>query len=380
MKNAVIVSAVRTAMGRAKRGSFKDTRPDEICAAVIEGCLARIPELDKNEIDDVIMGCAFPELEQGFNVARTAAIRAGLPVEVPAITINRFCSSGLQAIALAFSTIKSGWGDVVIAGGIESMSCVPLGGMKACPNPELVENYPEYYLAMGLTAEVVAERFNISREMQDEFAFKSFRKAEQAVKSGRFKDEIVPVQIFSKNISVDTDDLKDNMTAERIAASKPAFKKNGTVTASNASQTTDGASAFVIMSEEKAAALNLKPLATLKAFAVAGCDPEIMGVGPVYAIPKVLKRAKMSLAEIELIELNEAFASQSLYCMNELGLNPEIVNVNGGAIALGHPLGCTGAKITTTLLYEMEKRNLKYGLVSMCIGGGMGAAGIFEKL
>ena len=381
MNSAVIVSAARTPTGRAIKGSFKDLRPDELATFAINGCLEKIPQLDISEVDDVIIGCAFPELEQGFNAARTIAIRAGLPTSSSAMTINRFCSSGLQAIALGCQQIMAGWSDVVMAGGFESMSTIPLGGMKLCPNPYLMENYPEYYLNMGLTAEEVALRYNISRQSQDQFAFDSFQKGEQAVKSGRFKEEIVPVPIEANNQRkiVDTDDLKTDMTMEKIASSKPAFKLKGTVTASNSSQMSDGASALLIMSERKAVELNLKPLAILKAFAVAGCDPDIMGIGPIYAIPKALKRANLKLDEIELIELNEAFAAQSLACINTLDLNPEIINVNGGAIALGHPLGGTGAKLATSLLHEMEKRNLRYGMVSMCIGGGMGAAGIFER-
>lgn len=382
MNKAVIVSAVRTPLGRANRGSLKDIRPDELAAIAVKGSLDRIPNLDKNDVDDVIMGCAFPELEQGFNAARTIALRAGLPNTSSAMTINRFCSSGLQAVALGFQQVMAGWSDVVIAGGFESMSTIPLGGMKLCPNPYLMENYPEYYLAMGLTAEEVAKRYNVTREMQDKFAYNSFIKAEDAVKTGRFKDEIISVEIEingAKRI-VETDDLKDGITPDRLASSRPAFKLNGTVTGNNSSQMTDGASALVIMSERKAKELGLKPLATLKSFAVAGCDPDIMGIGPIYAIPKALKYADMELSDIQIIELNEAFAAQAIACIDELGINKEIVNKNGGAIALGYPLGATGARLTTSLIYEMEKRDLKYGLVSMCIGGGMGAAGIFERL
>lgn len=382
MNRAVIVSAVRTPLGRANRGSLKDIRPDELAAIAVKGALDRIPNLDKKDVDDVIMGCAFPELEQGFNAARTIALRAGLPNTSSAMTINRFCSSGLQAVALGFQQIMAGWSDVVIAGGFESMSTIPLGGMKLCPNPYLIENYPEYYLAMGLTAEEVAKRYNVTREMQDEFAYDSFIKAEEAVKTGRFKDEILPVEIDVNGIKriVETDDLKEGITPERIASSRPAFKYNGTVTGNNSSQMTDGASALVIMSEKKAKELDLKPLLTLKSFAVAGCDPDIMGVGPIYAIPKALKYADMKLSDIQIIELNEAFSAQAIACINELGINKDIVNKNGGAIALGHPLGATGARLTTSLIYEMEKKDLKYGLVSMCVGGGMGAAGIFERL
>lgn len=382
MNNAVIVSAVRTPTGKAPRGNLKDIRPDDLAAIAVKGCLAKLPGFSENEVDDVIMGCAFPEHEQGFNAARTIAIRGGIPNTAGAMTINRFCSSGLQAIALGCGEIMAGWADVVVAGGFESMSTIPIGGNKTCPNPYLMENYPQYYLAMGLTAENVAEQYNISREMQDEFAYQSFAKADQAVASGVFNDEIVPVDLAGDGLKekVSRDELKKGMTPELLASARPAFKVNGTVTAHNSSQITDGAAAVLIMSEYKAVELGLKPIAVLKAFSVAGCDPDVMGIGPIYAIPKALKKAGLKLEDIELIELNEAFAAQSLACIRTLGINESIVNVNGGAIALGHPLGCTGAKLTATLLYEMGRRQLKYGMVSMCIGGGMGAAGIFELL
>jgi len=381
MNNAVIVAAARSPMGRA-RGNLKDIRPDELAAQTVKGCLKKVPQLECAEIDDVIMGCAFPELEQGFNAARTIAIRAGIPNKAAAMTINRFCSSGLQAIALAVNEVMAGWADVVVAGGFESMSTIPLGGMKICPNPHLMENYPEYYLNMGLTAEEVALRYGITRQMQDEFAYRSYINAEKAVESGRFREETVPVEVSAggKKRVIDRDELKSNITPEVIAAAKPVFKVNGTVTAHNTSQTTDGAGVAVIMSEKKAAELNIKPLALLKTFAVVGCDPDVMGIGPIYAIPKALKQAGMNLEDIQLIEINEAFAAQAVACVKTLGIDPELVNVNGGAIALGHPLGGTGAKLTATLLHEMEKRNLRYGMVSMCIGGGMGAAGIFERV
>ncbi|MDP3386085.1 MAG: thiolase family protein [Eubacteriales bacterium] len=378
MERAVIVSAVRTPMGRATRGSLKDVRPDELAAVAVKGCLEKVPQVKAEDIEDLILGCAFPELEQGFNAARTIGLRAGLPNSCSAMTINRFCSSGLQAIALGSYKISMGEAEVIIAGGFESMSTIPLGGSRICPNPHLLENYPEYYLNMGLTAEEVAKRYDVSKNQQDEFALKSFTKAEKAVMSNRFKDEVVSVKV--KNTFVDTDDLKSDMTLEKIQAAKAVFKTNGTVTPHNASQMTDGASALLIMSESKAKALGLKPLATLKAFTVSGCDPDIMGIGPIYAIPKVLKQAGMRLEDIELIELNEAFASQAIACIKELGINEDIVNVNGGAIALGHPLGATGAKLSASLIHEMKKRQLKFGIVSMCIGGGMGAAGIFEML
>ena len=378
MERAVIVSAVRTPMGRATRGSLKDIRPDDLAAVAVKGCLEKISQVKAEDIEDLILGCAFPELEQGFNAARTIGLRAGLPNSCSAMTINRFCSSGLQAIALASYKISMGEAEVVIGGGFESMSTIPLGGSRVCPNPYLLENYPEYYLNMGLTAEEVARRYDVSRKQQDEFALKSFMKAEQAVTSHRFRDEVVSVKL--KNKIVDTDDLKSDMTLEKIQTAKAVFKVNGTVTPHNASQMTDGASALLMMSESKARALDLQPLATLKAFAVAGCDPDIMGIGPIYAIPKALKQAGMTLKDIELIELNEAFASQAIACIKELGINEDIVNVNGGAIALGHPLGATGAKLSASLIHEMKKRQLKFGIVSMCIGGGMGAAGIFEML
>ncbi|PKM90823.1 MAG: acetyl-CoA C-acyltransferase [Firmicutes bacterium HGW-Firmicutes-12] len=382
MNTAVIVAAVRTPTGRAPRGALKDIRPDELAATAVKCLLEKVPQLDVTWIDDVILGCAFPELEQGFNAARTVAIRAGLPNSVSAMTVNRFCASGLQAIALGVNEVMAGWAEVVVAGGFESMSTIPLGGMKICPNPYLMENYPEYYLNMGLTAEKVATRYKITRQMQDEFAYQSFCKAERAVTTGRFKEEIVPVEFKAggKNKVVDTDEIKKGMTREVIAAAKPVFKNDGTVTASNTSQTTDGAGAILIMSEKKAVELHIEPIAVLKTFAVAGCDPDVMGIGPIYAIPRALKQAGLKLDDIQLIELNEAFAAQALACMKMLGINQEILNVNGGAIALGHPLGGTGAKLTATLLYEMKKRNLKYGMVSMCIGGGMGAAGIFERV
>lgn len=382
MNKAVIVSATRTPLGKSGNGSLKDIRPDELAAFAVKGVLDNAPGLDKSLIDDVIMGCAFPESEQGFNAARTIALRAGLSNTTSAMTINRFCSSGLQAIALGFQQIMVGWSDVVIAGGFESMSMIPMGGMRLRPNPYLIENYAEYYLSMGLTAEKVAKKYNVGRDMQDEFAYDSFVKAEEAAKTERFKDEItaVSINVNETKKTIDKDDLKCEMTLERITKSRPAFMLNGTVTGNNSSQTTDGASALVIMTEKMAQELSLRPLATLKSFAVAGCDPDIMGMGPIYAIPKALKYAGLELNDIQLIELNEAFASQAVACINELGINMDIVNVNGGAIALGHPLGATGARLTTSLIYEMEKRDLKYGLVSMCIGGGMGAAGIFERL
>lgn len=391
MKEAVVVSAVRTAVGKAPRGILKDTRPDEIGAIVIKEAVSRVPGLNMEEVDDVVIGCAFPESDQGLNLARVITLRAGFPYTVPGQTVNRFCSSGLQAIATAAYEIMLGATEVMVAGGVEFMSQVPIMGLTPSPNPYLVEHYPQAYISMGLTAENVAERFGITREDQDRFALLSHQKAARAIREGKFKEEIIPIpakvkeigedgKVIVKEVPFDTDEgVRFDTSLEAMAALKPVFKAKGTVTAGNSSQTSDGAAALVLMSREKAESLNVKPLAVFRAFAVAGVPPEIMGVGPAYAIPKVLKKAGLTLNEIGLIELNEAFASQALYVIRELGLNLEIVNVNGGAIALGHPLGCTGAKLTTTLLYEMKRRGVRYGLVSMCIGGGMGAAGIFEN-
>jgi len=392
MREAVVVSAVRTAVGKAPRGILKDTRPDEIGAIVIKEAVCRVPGLKMEEVDDVVIGCAFPESDQGLNLARVITLRAGFPYTVPGQTVNRFCSSGLQAIATAAYEIMLGATEVMVAGGVEFMSQVPIMGLTPSPNPYLVEHYPQVYISMGLTAENVAERFGISREDQDRFALLSHQKAARAIREGKFKEEIIPIpakiketredgKVIVREVSFDTDEgVRFDTSLEAMAALKPVFKAKGTVTAGNSSQTSDGAAALVLMSREKAEALNVKPLAVFRAFAVAGVPPEIMGVGPAYAIPKVLKKAGLTLNEIGLIELNEAFASQALYVIRELGLNLEILNVNGGAIALGHPLGCTGAKLTTTLLYEMKRRGVRYGLVSMCIGGGMGAAAVFENL
>lgn len=382
MYNAYIVEAVRTPMGRYKYGTLNSVRPDELGATAVRGLLGRVPQLNRNDIGDVILGCAFPELHQGWNAARTIAIRAGIPNNVPAITINRWCSSGLQSISYANDQIKLGYSDVVVAGGFESMSFIPLGGRLACPNPVLMETYPEYYLSMGLTAEKVASIYNITRKMQDDFAYRSFINAEKAITSGRFKDEIVPVEVAEngKTKIVEIDDIIFGITYEKITSARPVFKVNGTVTAPNSSKMTDAASAVLLMSERKMIELGLKPLAKLIAFAAVGVDPDIMGIGPIYAIPKALKMANMSINDIDLFEINEAFASQAVACVNELKINPEIVNVNGGGCALGHPTGCTGARLTTTLLNELKKRELKYGIVSMCVGAGQGAAGIFELM
>ena len=382
MQNAYVVAAARTPVGKAPRGRLKDTRPDELAAMVVAGCLDRVPALDKKAVDDVIFGCAFPELEQGWNIARTISVRAGIPNTAAAMTVNRFCSSGLQAVALASANISAGWADVVVAGGVESMSMIPLGGKKQCPNPYLVENYPEYYLWMGLTAEEVASRYGVSRDDQDDFAFLSYSKAEAAAAAGKSRDETVEITVTKdgRQQTVNSDELKTGITRESLGKLRPAFKIDGTVTAANCSQMSDGAAAVVLMSETKIKETGVKPLAELKTFAVAGVDPDIMGIGPIAAIPKALRQAGLALADIGLIELNEAFASQAIACSRELGLNPDIVNVNGGAIALGHPLGCTGAKLTATILHEMKRRKVRYGLVSMCIGGGMGAAAIYELL
>ncbi|HEY4776246.1 MAG TPA: acetyl-CoA C-acyltransferase [Candidatus Acidoferrales bacterium] len=396
MREAVIVSAVRTPVGKAPKGALRTTRPDDLAALVIKEAIARLPGFDAKEIEDVILGCAMPEAEQGMNVARIASLRAGLPVEVSAMTINRFCSSGLQAIALAGERIMAGQGDVAVAGGTESMSMVPMGGNKISPNPSLMDSYPDAYLGMGLTAENLSKKYGITREQADEFSFASHQKALAAISAGKFKDETVPVEVNyvafengSSNgakpkavkITFATDEgPRSDTSVEVLGKLKPAFHAHGVVTAGNSSQMSDGAAAAVVMSAERARALGLKPLARFIAFATAGCLPEEMGVGPVYAIPKALKIAGLSLEQIDVIELNEAFAAQSLAVIKLAGLDPARVNVNGGAIALGHPLGCTGAKLTATILRELERRNGRYGLVTMCVGGGMGAAGIFERV
>ena len=392
MKEAVVVSAVRTAVGKAPRGILKDTRPDDIAAMVIKEALSRASGLKAEEVDDVVLGCAFPESDQGLNLARVVAIRAGFPNTVPGQTENRFCSSGLQAIATAAYEIMVGAEEVMIAGGVEFMSQVPIMGLTPSPNPYLVEHYPQVYTSMGLTAENVAEKFGISREDQDRFALLSHQKAAKAIREGKLKEEIIPIPakvkeikedgaVIVKEVIFDTDEgVRFDASLETMASLKSVFKAKGTVTAGNASQTSDGAAALVLMSRERAEKMGVKPMATFRSFAVAGVPPEIMGIGPAYAVPKALKQAGLTLDQIGLVELNEAFASQSLYVIRNLGLNLDIVNVNGGAIAVGHPLGCTGAKLTTTLLYEMKRRNVRYGLVTMCIGGGMGAAGIFERV
>jgi acetyl-CoA acyltransferase len=393
MPEAVIVSAVRTPVGRAPKGTLATTRPDDLASVAITGALDKVPGLDKAEVGDVILGCAQPEGEAGFNIARFAAIRAGLPIEVPGVTVNRLCSSGLEAIALADMRIRTGGERVVIAGGAESMSLIPMGGNKPSPNPWLAENYPASLLTMGLTAERVAKHYSVSREDQDAFALASHQKALAAQAAGRFADELVTVKVTTavpgakpgKPVVTETEFAADegpraDTSAEALAKLKPVFHAQGSVTAGNSSQTSDGAAATVLVEAQRARELGLKPLARLVAYAAAGCLPEEMGVGPIFAVPKALKAAGLTLDQIGLIELNEAFAAQSLAVIRELGIDPAKVNVNGGAIALGHPLGCTGAKLTATLLSEMERRNARYGMVTMCVGGGMGAAGIFERL
>ncbi len=412
MREVVLVSSVRTPVGRAFKGMLRATRPDELGAVAIKGALERVPQIDAKEIDDVILGCAMPEAEQGMNVARIASLRAGLPVEVSALTINRFCSSGLQAIALAAERIGSGGAEVIVAGGTESMSMIPMGGHKISPNPWLVDHYPDAYLSMGLTAERLAQRFGMTREQADEFSLRSHQKALAAIQAGEFEDETVPVpvtrSIGNGHVGADASSAQDgrgrpslrdswklprqeiifktdegpraDTSLEALLSLKPAFHAKGTVTAGNSSQMSDGAAAAVVMSAERAKQLGIKPLVRYVSFATAGYKPEEMGLGPVYAIPRALKLAGLKLSDIDVIELNEAFAAQSLAVIKEAGLDPERVNPNGGAIALGHPLGCTGAKLTATIIRELKRRNGQYGLVTMCVGGGMGAAGVFENL
>jgi acetyl-CoA acyltransferase len=409
MRDVVIVSSVRTPVGRAFKGTLRATRPDELAAVAIKGALERVPQVDPKEIEDVILGCAMPEGEQGMNVARIASLRAGLPVEVSALTINRFCSSGLQAIAMAAERIMAGGAEVIVAGGTESMSMIPMGGNKISPNPWLVENHPGAYLSMGLTAERLAQRFGITREQSDEFSLRSHQKALAAIQAGKFAEETMPVAVsFTTNgngasgvdgrdrtragsqsahkperqeVSFRVDEgPRADTSLEALLALKPAFHVMGSVTAGNSSQMSDGAAAAVVMSGERAKALGLKPLVRYLSFATAGYKPEEMGLGPVFAIPKALRLAGLKLSDIDVIELNEAFAAQSLAVIGEAGLDPEKVNPNGGAIALGHPLGCTGAKLTASIIRELKRRGSRYGMVTMCVGGGMGAAGIFENL
>ncbi len=392
MREAVIVAAVRTAVGKAPKGTLRHMRPDDMAAVVLAEAVRRVPGLHPEEIDDIILGCAMPEGEQGMNVARIAALRAGFPYTVPAMTVNRFCSSGLQTIALATERIAAGFAEVILAGGTESMSLVPMGGYKIAPNPYLIEHYPDAYLSMGLTAENLVRKYGISREEQDRFALRSHERAIAAIDAGKFRDEIVPLRVpieemdergrpRVREILFDTDEgPRRDTSLEALAKLKPVFHVEGTITAGNSSQMSDGAAAVVVMSREKAEALGVRPLGRLIAYAVAGVPPEEMGIGPVAAIPKALRMAGLSLDDVDLIELNEAFAAQALAVIKLLELDVNKINVNGGAIALGHPLGCTGAKLTATLLYEMRRRGARYGMVTMCIGGGMGAAGIFERL
>lgn len=392
MREAVVVSAVRTAVGRAPKGTLKDTRPDEMGAAAIREALARVEGLKPEAVEDVVMGCAMPEAEQGMNVARVAAIRAGLPVETSAMTINRFCSSGLQSIAIVADRIRTGGIDTGIAGGLETMSLIPMGGHIIRPNPYLVDHYPDFYLNMGLATENVARKYEIGREEQDAFAVRSHERAARAIDEGRFRDEVVPLNVMVEELDErgrkqrrevlfqEDEGVRRGTSMEALAKLKPAFHIKGTITAGNASQMSDGAAAVVLMSEESARELGAKPMARFVAYATAGCPPEEMGIGPVFAIPKALKMAGLTLDQIDVIELNEAFAAQSLAVIKELGLDEEKVNVNGGAIALGHPLGCTGAKLTATILRELERRDGRYAMVTMCVGGGMGAAGIFERM
>ncbi|KLU64072.1 MULTISPECIES: acetyl-CoA C-acyltransferase [Desulfosporosinus] len=385
MQEAYIIQAKRTAVGKSARGALAQVRPDDLGAYVIQDVLQTIPDLNREEIDDLVLGCSFPEGEQGMNMARIMIRRAGLPIEVPGVTINRFCSSGLQAISMAADRIRLGEADVMLAGGAESMSLVPMGGSKPAPNPFMLVNAPEVYLSMGITAENVAKKYDVTREQQDVFAARSHQKAWAAQSSGRYDDEIVPIPLptwgkpgekwFTKD-----EGIRPETTVETLAKLRPAFKNGGSVTAGNSSQTSDGAAITLLMSEQKVKTLGLKPLAVWRGFAVAGVEPELMGIGPLKAIPKVLKQVGLKLEDIDLFELNEAFASQSLAVIKTLDIDPEKVNPNGGAIALGHPLGCTGAKLTATLLHEMIKRKNKYGMVTMCIGGGMGAAGVYELL
>jgi acetyl-CoA acyltransferase len=407
MPEAVIVSSVRTPVGKAFKGSLRATRPDDLAALAIKEALARVPGLDAKEIDDVILGCAMPEGEQGMNVARIASLRAGLPIETSAMTINRFCSSGLQAIAIAAERIRAGSAHVIVAGGTESMTMVPMGGNKVSPNPWLVDHNPDAYINMGLGTENIAKKFGITREQADQFSVDSHKKALAAIAAGKFKEETVPVEVkitavangngasssagsakaksaakaATQTFSFETDEgPRADTSLEALAKLKPAFHIKGTVTAGNSSQMSDGAAAVVVMSDERAKALGLKPIARFVAYATAGVLPEEFGIGPVAAIPKALKLAGLSLNDIAVFELNEAFAAQSLAVIQQAGLDPSLVNPNGGAIALGHPLGCTGAKLTATILRELQRRNARYGMVTMCIGGGMGAAGILERL
>lgn len=392
MKNAYIISAVRTPIGKAFKGALRNTRPDELAALVLKEAIARTKGLDPTEVEDVVLGCAMPEGEQGLNVARLAVLRAGLPITVAGVTVNRFCASGLQAIHDATARIRLGEIDIAVAGGVESMSMIPMSGVKPSPNPALASNMPQAYVSMGNTAENVAEKYGVSRADQDAFALRSHQRGAAAIAAGKFADELVSVRVVERTVngknkieSRETDFTVDegvrmDTSLEALAGLKPAFRVGGTVTAGNSSQLSDGAAALVIASEEAVAKLGVQPMGRLIAFATAGVEPELMGIGPALAIPKALAQAKLTLDDIGVIELNEAFASQAVYVARTLNIPDEKLNVNGGAIALGHPLGCTGAKLTTQLLHEMKRRGAKYGIVSMCVGGGMGVAGIFERV
>jgi len=385
-RDPVVVAAVRTPVTKAKKGGFKDTRPDDLMMAAIRGLLSKVPDFDTSLVEDVVIGTAFPEAEQGLNIARTVALGAGLPDTVPGLTINRYCSSGLQSLAQAAAQIQAGWIDVALTGGVESMTRIPMGGQKPAPNPVLIKEHPEIFITMGMTSENVCSRFDVSREDQDAFAVQSHKKAAAAIAEGKFTDEIIPVdtRIWKngawKDVTIAMDDgVRADSTVEGLAKLRAVFAKNGATTAGNASQMSDGAAATLVMSRAKADELGLESLGTLRSFVVVGVDPSIMGIGPAVAIPKAVEKAGISLDDVEVFEINEAFASQAVYCVRELGIDPERVNPNGGAIALGHPLGCTGAKLTATLLHEMKRRGSRYGVVSMCIGGGMGAAAVFER-
>jgi acetyl-CoA acyltransferase len=386
MNEAVIIDCLRTAVGKSGRGTLKNTRPDDMAAAVFEALLKKYPQIQKDQIDDVILGCATPEAESGMNMARVAALRAGLPDTVPGVTINRFCSSGLQSIAMAADRIRSGGADIILAGGSESMSLLPMSAQKIAPNPWMVDHIPQIYMGMGLTAEQVYQKYKVSREDQDQFSYRSHQNALKAQAEGKFDEEIVPLEVETttpegtrKTVFAKDEGPRADTSPEALAKLKPVFHATGTVTAGNSSQTSDGAAAAIVMSDKKARELGLKPMARFVSFGVGGVPPEIMGIGPVVAIPKALKAAGLKLEDIGVVELNEAFAVQALAVAREVGLNMDTLNVNGGAIALGHPLGCTGAKLTATILREMERRKTRYGMVTMCIGGGQGAAGIFER-
>lgn len=385
-RDPVVVAAVRTPVTKAKKGGFKDTRPDDLMMAAIKGLLTKVPDFDTAQVDDVVIGTAFPEAEQGLNIARTVALGAGLPDTVPGLTINRYCSSGLQSLAQAAAQIQAGWIDVALTGGVESMTRIPMGGQKPAPNPVLIQERPDIFVTMGMTSENVCSRFDVSREDQDAFAVRSHQKAAAAISEGKFTDEIVPVDTrvwkngawHDVTITID-DGVRGDSNAATLGKLRPVFAKNGSTTAGNASQMSDGAAATLVMSRAKADELGLEALGVMRSFVVVGVEPSIMGIGPAVAIPKAVEKAGISLDDVEVFEINEAFASQALYCVRELGIDPERVNPNGGAIALGHPLGCTGAKLTATLLHEMKRRGSRYGIVSMCIGGGMGAAAVFER-